>query len=120
MPLTPAALYSTSTDTAILYLRYGRVTCVGAGEAFDDVDEEDDESEDGKDAKDGGEEVDVVDEDFVCVGEVHAEIDNRENHQGVEEVHDAYEGLVDDAADCFRVADCEDVDEVANFNGLHG
>ena len=120
MPLTLVVLYSTFIDIAILHLCYGRVTCVGACEAFDDVNEEDDESEDGKDAEDCGEEVDVVDEDFACVGEVDTEVDNRENHQHVEEIHYAYEGLVDYAADCFRVADCEDVDEVANFNGLHG
>ena len=43
MLLILAIIYSTFIDTVILHLNYWIDTCVGAGEAFDDVDEEDDE-----------------------------------------------------------------------------
>lgn len=48
-----------------------------------------------------------------------AEVDDGQDHHCVEEVHYTDEGLVEDAADCFWIADCEDVDEVIDLYGLH-
>lgn len=80
MPLTPAILCSTFIDTVTLHLCYQINTCIRASKAFDDVDEEDNEGEEREDTEYCGEEVDVVDEDFVCMGQMDTEVNNSQYH----------------------------------------
>ena len=94
-------------------------TVIFGGEPVSDIDEDDDEGDDGVETEHCGEEVDVVDEPFVVVGEVDAQEDHPKEHDCVEEIHYIDEGGEDDAAHAVGVVDLEQLDQVLLLYGLH-